>query len=196
MNKDNRCDLSASCNPSSLACLCTHMIDLPYMQTIQLVLSNRGVAPVPHPIHVHGHTFHVVHVGYPKYNPINGFLLGFNTNVGCEDVTCPVLEDCNPALCTQPFWNNKPDFSIDRKTVRKDTVMIPAGGYVVINFVSNNPGFWFLHCHIETHQLQGMALIMNEAFDQQLSAPDNMNQCGDFGVTMDEYASYIRAAYF
>jgi hypothetical protein len=42
-----------------------------------------------------------------------------------------------------------------------------------------------------------MALIMNEAFDQQLSAPDdNMNQCGDFGVTVDEYASYIRAAYF
>ena len=71
--------------------------------------------------------------------------------------------------------------------------MLPAGGYVVINFVSNNPGFWFLHCHIETHQLQGMALIMNEAFDQQLSAPDDMNQCGDFGVTVDEYASYIRA---
>ena len=82
MNKDNRCDLSASCNPSSLACLCTHMIDLPYMQTIQLVLSNRGVAPVPHPIHVHGHTFHVVHVGYLKYNPNTGFLLGFNTDVG------------------------------------------------------------------------------------------------------------------
>ena len=75
-------------------------------------------------------------------------------------------------------------------------MMVPAGGYVVINFVSNNPGFWFLHCHIETHQLQGMALIMNEAFDQQLSAPANMNRCGDFGVSMDEYASYIKAAYF
>ena len=74
--------------------------------------------------------------------------------------------------------------------------MVPAGEYVVINFVSNNPGFWFLHYHIETHQLQGMALIMNEAFDQQLSAPADMNQCGDFGVSMDEYANYIKAAYF
>ena len=44
----------------------------------------------------------------------------------------------------------------------------------MINFVSNNPGFWFLHCHIETHQLQGMALIMNEALDQQLGAPADM----------------------
>ena len=195
MSKDNRCDLSASCNPFTLACLCTHMIDLPYMQTIQLVLSNRGRVPVPHPIHVHGHTFHVVHIGYPDYDPDTGFIQQFNTDVGCEDETC-TTEGCDTALCTQPIWNNKPDFSIDRKTVRKDTVILPAGGYVVINFVSNNPGFWFLHCHIETHQLQGMALIMNEAFDQQLSAPDNMNQCGDFGVTMDEYASYIRAAYF
>jgi hypothetical protein len=58
----------------------------------------------------------------------------------------------------------------------------------VIKFVSNNLGFWFLHCYIETHQLQGMALIMNEVFDQQLSAPDDMNRCRDFGVTMDEYA--------
>ena len=74
-------------------------------------------------------------------------------------------------------------------------MILPAGGYVVINFLSNNPGFWFLHCHIETHQLQGMALTMNEALDQQLMAPADMNKCGDFGVTMDEYASYVRATY-
>jgi hypothetical protein len=40
-----------------------------------------------------------------------------------------------------------------------------------------------------------MALIMNEVFDQQLSAPDDMNQCGDFGVTMDEYASYCTCTF-
>ena len=119
---------------------------------------------------------------------LHDFIQQFNNDIACKDVTCAISEGCNPALCTKPVWSNKPDFSIDRQTVCKDTVMVPAGGYVVINFVSNNPGFWFLHCHIETHQLQGMALIMNEAFDQQLSAPANMNQCGDFGVSMDEYA--------
>ena len=30
--------------------------------------------------------------------------------------------------------------------VRKDTVIVPAGGYVVIAFVGDNPGYWFLHC--------------------------------------------------
>ena len=194
MNKDDRCDLSTSCNPFTLSCLCTHVIDLPYMKTIQLVLTNRGLLPIPHPIHVHGHTFHVVHIGYPDYDPNTGFIQQFNTDISCEDEQC-TNEGCNPALCTQPVWSNKPNLSIDRKTVRKDTVILPAGGYVVINFLSNNPGFWFLHCHIETHQLQGMALIMNEALDQQLMAPADMNKCGDFGVTMDEYASYVRATY-
>ena len=66
----------------------------------------------------------------------------------------------------------------------------------MINFVLNNPGFWFLHCHIGTHQLQGMALIMNEALNQQLSASADMNKCGDFSVTMDEYASYIKSAHY
>ena len=188
--KDVRCDLSASCNPFSLACLCTHVIDLPYMKTIQLVFTNRGLLPIPHPVHVHGHTFHVVHVGYPEYDSTTGFITEFNTDVSCEDETC-TEEGCNPALCTRPVWANKPTFSIDSKTVRKDTVIVPAGGYVVINFVSNNPGFWYLHCHIETHQIQGMALILNEALKHQLAAPADMNRCGDFGVTVDEYASYV-----
>ena len=41
-----------------------------------------------------------------------------------------------------------------------------------------------------------MALIMNEVFDKQLSTPANMNQYQDFGVTMDEYASYIKSVYY
>jgi len=40
---------------------------------------------------------------------------------------------------------------IDAHTLRKDTVIIPVGGYVVIQFISNNPGYWFMHCHVETY---------------------------------------------
>jgi len=62
--------------------------------------------------------------------------------------------------------------------------MVPAGGYVVINFKSDNPGFWFLHCHIEIHQLQGMALIVNEISNEGLQPPAGMNKCGDFEIYM------------
>ena len=190
VNRDVRCDLSANCNPFTLDCLCTHMIDLPFMKTIQLVLTNRGLIPVPHPIHVHGHTFHVVHIGYPDYDPDTGLISGFNSDISCDDETC-TNEGCNPSTCTRPLWANKPDLSIDPKTVRKDTVILPAGGYVVINFVSNNPGFWFLHCHIEIHQIQGMALVMNEALDQELTPPEELNTCGDVEITVNEYEHYI-----
>ena len=60
--------------------------------------------------------------------------------------------------------------------------MVPAGGYVVINFISDNPGWWFLHCHIEIHQLQGMAMIVNEISDEPLPPPKGMNKCGDFEI--------------
>lgn len=38
-------------------------------------------------------------------------------------------------------------------------MIVPYGGYVAIRFVLNNPGWWFFHCHIESHQLEGMAAI-------------------------------------
>ena len=77
---------------------------------------------------------------------------------------------------TKPSWatNSKPPLSVDRWTVRKDTIIVPAGGYVVINFLSNNPGHWFLHCHIEVHKLEGMAVIINEAFEDQAAPPPGM----------------------
>ena len=60
--------------------------------------------------------------------------------------------------------------------------MVSAGGYVVINFLSDNPGQWFLQCHKELHQLEGMALIVNEALEEQRKwlPPKGMNKCGDF----------------
>ena len=44
----------------------------------------------------------------------------------------------------------------------KDTVMVPYGGYVVVYFKADNPGYWFLHCHIEVHQLEGMGVVIRE----------------------------------
>ncbi|KAG9293456.1 hypothetical protein G9A89_009180 [Geosiphon pyriformis] len=38
----------------------------------------------------------------------------------------------------------------------RDTSNVPASGWTVIRFVANNPGAWFLHCHIEWHVQQGM----------------------------------------
>ncbi|KAK8613161.1 hypothetical protein V6N13_100934 [Hibiscus sabdariffa] len=39
----------------------------------------------------------------------------------------------------------------------RNTVSVPFGGWAVIRFVANNPGVWFMHCHIEAHVPMGMA---------------------------------------
>ncbi|KAF7892145.1 hypothetical protein EAF00_008447 [Botryotinia globosa] len=41
---------------------------------------------------------------------------------------------------------------------RRDVAMLPALGYLVIAFVTDNPGAWLLHCHITFHVGEGLAL--------------------------------------
>ena len=188
--KDIKCDLEAKCNPSTTECSCVHVIDIPQGETIQLVLTAIGVYHNAHPIHLHGHTFHVVHVGYPEYNTTTGFVGEHSSHIHCDDIDC-TKKGCNKERCTEPRWNFKSvDLSIHRYTVRKDTVIVPAGGYVVINFLSDNPGYWFLHCHIEVHQLEGMAIIVNESAGQPIEPPTGMNKCGDFEISVDTFRSY------
>jgi len=41
---------------------------------------------------------------------------------------------------------------------RRDVVMLPANGYVIIAFKTDNPGTWLMHCHIAWHTSSGLAL--------------------------------------
>ena len=60
-------------------------------------------------------------------------------------------------------------------------MIVPAGGYVVIAFQADNPGYWFMHCHMEAHLLEGMAVIIQEYPDnQQPQPPYGINNIGDF----------------
>ncbi|KAG9308060.1 laccase [Chiua virens] len=52
--------------------------------------------------------------------------------------------------------------------VRRDVVSIgnSTTDNVTIRFTTDNPGPWFLHCHVDWHLNQGLAVIMAEAVDQ------------------------------
>ena len=47
--------------------------------------------------------------------------------------------------------------------VLRDTISIPAQGWARIRFVSDNPGVWFFHCHIDWHLEAGLAAYFIEA---------------------------------
>jgi Multicopper oxidase len=45
---------------------------------------------------------------------------------------------------------------------RRDVVLLPTDGYVVIAFKTDNPGTWLMHCHIAYHASFGLALQIME----------------------------------
>lgn len=71
--------------------------------------------------------------------------------------------------------------------VIKDTVVIPAGGFVRARFKSCNPGYWFIHCHMEYHMFTGMAAIVKVADRRDMvPPPPGFPQCGDYFPPMPE----------
>ncbi|PKU67981.1 laccase-3 [Dendrobium catenatum] len=42
--------------------------------------------------------------------------------------------------------------------VRRNTIGVPVKGWAAIRFVADNPGVWFVHCHIDSHLTWGLAM--------------------------------------
>ncbi|XP_058109595.1 laccase-17-like [Magnolia sinica] len=42
--------------------------------------------------------------------------------------------------------------------VERNTVGVPAGGWVALRFLADNPGVWFMHCHLEVHTSWGLKM--------------------------------------
>ncbi|KAF7024568.1 hypothetical protein CFC21_036901 [Triticum aestivum] len=59
--------------------------------------------------------------------------------------------------------------------VERNTVGVPAAGWVAIRFRADNPGVWFMHCHLEVHVSWGlkMAWVVQDGSlpDQKLLPP-------------------------
>lgn len=75
------CNENVSCQ---FGCKCTFIVTIPYNETVRFVFSAVGSqSEFSHPIHLHGHSFHVVATGYGKYSNETGFL-----EQSTRDITC------------------------------------------------------------------------------------------------------------
>jgi multicopper oxidase len=94
---------------------------------------------------------------YPKADPIE---------IGNGEVIRFALQ--NPTGMDHPFHLHGHSFHVLgtpralnlTDPVLKDTVNVPAKGDVVIQWLADNPGRWFFHCHIEWHLATGMARVL------------------------------------
>ncbi|XP_018402155.1 PREDICTED: laccase-4-like [Cyphomyrmex costatus] len=150
------------CNSSTVGecendyCACTHVLQVKTNSVVELVLVDEGVPyDANHPFHLHGYQFRVVAMER----------IGHNTTAD------EVRELDKQGL-------------IHRKLKRaplKDTVTVPDGGYTIVRFYANNPGYWLFHCHIEFHVEIGMSLIFKVGEDEEMPpVPNDFPKCGDW----------------
>jgi FtsP/CotA-like multicopper oxidase with cupredoxin domain len=97
---------------------------------------------------------------WPKADPIK---------IKTNDHVRFVLE--NPTMMDHPFHLHGHYFYVLgepgklnlKDPPQKDSINIPAGKTIVLQWLANNPGNWFFHCHIEWHLATGMARVIEIA---------------------------------
>lgn len=126
---------------------------------------------------MHGRHFYVLKMGFPTYNSTN-FILESNQDINCKNTL-----HCNEKSWKDSTWlnGNVPDMSNKNPTYR-DTIPVPMGGYVVIRFIADNPGWWYAHCHLMLHQMAGMAFAMKVGTHEEMPVPPSNfpHDCGDY----------------
>lgn len=92
-----------------------------------------------HPVHMHGHSFQVVKVGWPTYNESSNVILKRNLDIECYNERCNLLGWRNST------WQGGKVAGLNLATpLLKDTVTVPIGGYVVVRIKTDNPGKCFV----------------------------------------------------
>ncbi|THG20080.1 hypothetical protein TEA_000633 [Camellia sinensis var. sinensis] len=66
--------------------------------------------------------------------------------------------------------------------IERNTVGVPSGGWIAIRFLADNPGVWFMHCHLEVHTSWGLKmawLVLDGKLPNQklLPPPSDLPKC-------------------
>ncbi|XP_046680736.1 laccase-3-like [Homalodisca vitripennis] len=141
---------------------CVHVIEVPAYEVIEIVIVDTleyYPSALSHSIHLHGFDSYILEMGLLEQG------VPFNQSF--------------PRLKQYLDSNNRPRIPLD--VVTKDTYPLPAGGYIVTRIYSDNPGFWFFHCHFAYHLDTGMSGILQVGeVDSFPPPPPGFPRCGDF----------------
>lgn len=173
--KDTCCDpenLPSLCDGFS-QCPCTHCTNIPTGSVVDLYLidDTQTQIPMAHPWHLHGHNFFVMdQYSATPDQPISHEIVRQAIEDGTFDMRFGQLRRSNVN------YDNP---------ARKDTTQIPSKGLSVLRVLFDNPGFWYMHCHIDWHLGIGMALVHRVGKQSEITPPpDTFPKCRDYKPTV------------
>ncbi|KAJ4431309.1 hypothetical protein ANN_19906 [Periplaneta americana] len=133
--KDQRTGFSTCPEGPDGVCNCLNIIRVPLNSVIQFILIDKSAgAALQHPFHLHGYAFNVMAMGH------------LNESLQNEEDIAQLIKSNKLTHTAAPAF--------------KDTIAVPAVGYAVVRIVTDNPGYWFFHCHFAYHLVAGMAVVI------------------------------------
>lgn len=154
--KDQRTGFSTCPAGPDGVCNCLNIIRVPLNSVVQFILIDKSEgAAVQHPFHLHGYAYNVMAMGH------------LNESVQNEEDIAQLVKSGELTQSPAPAF--------------KDTIAVPADGYVVLRIVTDNPGYWFFHCHFAYHLVAGMGLVLQVGDpEDNPPVPAGFPKCGDF----------------
>lgn len=126
----------------------------PYVYEILLVNYEKQ----HHPMHFHG---------YSLYAVCSGYWTSTNKSYGWTEEVYETWRDNhtnmdeNGNFIYEPKLYGCPELNESRANVAwVDSFTVPPRGFVVLRLKANNPGVWFVHCHMELHLAANMAFVI------------------------------------
>jgi FtsP/CotA-like multicopper oxidase with cupredoxin domain len=119
-----------------------HTYPVGYNETLDLVFQNMKSEVggcLLHPWHTHGHSHYVIASGQGEYV--------HERDKNIRNFDYPLFRDTSVAYPSVP--TNDTD----------------GCGWTKVRLLTDNPGFWAVHCHITTHMIQGKMIVLEEAPD-------------------------------
>ncbi|XP_071856607.1 uncharacterized protein [Bombus fervidus] len=152
-------------NDCTEPCTCADVINAKLNNIVELVIYDEVPQPgLYHPFHLHGYEFRVFSMG-----DFGG------RNISRSDIE-GVIDQHTQRLKNKEY-SNPPG---------KDTIKLINGGYAIIRFKADNPGWWLLHCHFTWHQITGMELIIHVGDKSDLPpVPRGFPVCNNWRPAVD-----------
>jgi len=143
------------CDPNTdkHGCACHNILHVNTGDVVEMFLINPDLErPIAHPFHLHGYFFNVIGSGsIPQEDPMT-YVRQLNEEGRIERN----LED----------------------PPRKDSIQTSPGGYLLIRFYADNPGYWLMHCHISFDVIEGQAMVLRVGDRDEWDIPQGFPECG------------------